>query len=729
MRTTSQLWGRAHELRAVDELLAATGERAGIALIEGATGTGKTRLLAAGAAMAEASGFALIRCGIAEFGDLVPLLPLLTALDHAALCTGPACTDLDAAEQRWVDDLVRRLRDPAGGVVLTVDDLQLADADIASRLRGTAARLPARRLAWLLARRTDADNPEVEELFESLAANGARRIRLGPLSEAATAALLGDLLGATPEPDLMSLAAGAGGNPLLVTHLALGLRDYAAVDIVGDRARLTSSDLPDRLRQIATRQPDAMDQAPVDGVAASGRELDPPPDRPTDSNPPATPPPAAGSVIWESRRDRPPQPAASPWDWPQVPRHHWSRTALPIEPAGADPDQLDPAWDDRNGDKEDADEEFEELPDDESGIHLPRRARSGARAENHAGRRRERSTEAGSLFAERLPAAMAANIRSRLHLAAGRVDEAVAEALLGVADAEQLERELQLPLALSTLATVALRRGDLTRSAEYIERCRLHLGHASEIAALCVLWLEGQLAAAQANAGWAMDQLRPLYDDPAALRLLLSQEPVAAGWLVRNGLAAGDDRRARAVASCAELLTGGDKDNVELQAAAAHAGGLLTESGTELRNAAQIYRDPWARASAWEDLGVLIAGLGAQADRDEAISNMNEALAGYEATGALRDIARVRGRLRRLGIRRQRWSRTDGPASGWASLTGTEQTVADLVAAGLTNRQVAARMFLSPHTVAFHLRHIFQKLEVSSRVELALQLAQRAQHS
>jgi DNA-binding CsgD family transcriptional regulator len=708
----------------MEELLAAAGKRAGIALIEGATGTGKTRLLAEGAALAEANGFALIRCGIAEFGDVVPLLPLLTALDHAALCTGPACTDLDAAEQPWVDDLVRRLRDPTGGVVLTVDDLHLADADTASRLRGTAARLPARRLAWLLARRTDEDNPEVEELFETLAANGARRIRLGPLSEDATAALLGDLLGATPEPDLMSLAAGAGGNPLLVTHLALGLRDYAAVDIVGDRARLTSSDLPDRLRQVAARQqPDEMGQASVDGVGATERELDARPDGPTDGNPPATP-----------------QPATPFWDWPQLPGYDWSppegagpRSAdtAPTEPDDADPDQPGPARDDRDGDEEDADEEdeeFDELTDEESGIHLPRRDRSAARAESRADRRPEQSAEAGSLFAKRLPAAMAANIRSRLHLAAGRVDEAEAEALLGVADAEQMERELQLPLALSTLATVALRRGDLTRSAEYIERCRLHLGDVGETAELRVLWLEGQLAAAQANAGWAMDQLRRLYDDPGALRLLLSQEPVAAGWLVRNGLAAGDDRRARGVASCAELLSDGYKDNLELQAAGAHAGGLLTESATELRNAAQIYRDPWARASAWEDLGALIAGLGDRADRDEAISNMNEALAAYEATGALRDVARVRGRLRRLGIRRRHWNRTNGPTSGWASLTGTEQAVADLVAAGLTNRQVAARMFLSPHTVAFHLRHIFQKLEVSSRVELALRLAQHAQH-
>jgi DNA-binding CsgD family transcriptional regulator len=52
-------------------------------------------------------------------------------------------------------------------------------------------------------------------------------------------------------------------------------------------------------------------------------------------------------------------------------------------------------------------------------------------------------------------------------------------------------------------------------------------------------------------------------------------------------------------------------------------------------------------------------------------------------------------------------------------LTDTERVVAALIAKGLTNRQAAAQMFLSPHTVSTHLRHIFAKLGIASRVELA----------
>jgi DNA-binding CsgD family transcriptional regulator len=55
----------------------------------------------------------------------------------------------------------------------------------------------------------------------------------------------------------------------------------------------------------------------------------------------------------------------------------------------------------------------------------------------------------------------------------------------------------------------------------------------------------------------------------------------------------------------------------------------------------------------------------------------------------------------------------------WGSLTDTERRVADLVAEGLTNREIGQRMFLSRHTIDFHLRHIYQKLHINSRVQLA----------
>jgi pimeloyl-ACP methyl ester carboxylesterase/DNA-binding CsgD family transcriptional regulator len=59
------------------------------------------------------------------------------------------------------------------------------------------------------------------------------------------------------------------------------------------------------------------------------------------------------------------------------------------------------------------------------------------------------------------------------------------------------------------------------------------------------------------------------------------------------------------------------------------------------------------------------------------------------------------------------------PAVGWEALTDAERRVAQLVAGGLANREVAERLFLSRYTVETHLKHVFAKLGVSSRAELA----------
>jgi len=101
-------------------------------------------------------------------------------------------------------------------------------------------------------------------------------------------------------------------------------------------------------------------------------------------------------------------------------------------------------------------------------------------------------------------------------------------------------------------------------------------------------------------------------------------------------------------------------------------------------------------------------------------------LAAWERAGAPRDETRVRARLRELGVHRR--SRVTAasvrPVSGWDSLTVAENRVAQLAAQGRTNKQIAEQLYLSPYTVATHLKHIFTKLDVISRVELARRAAE-----
>ena len=64
-----------------------------------------------------------------------------------------------------------------------------------------------------------------------------------------------------------------------------------------------------------------------------------------------------------------------------------------------------------------------------------------------------------------------------------------------------------------------------------------------------------------------------------------------------------------------------------------------------------------------------------------------------------------------------------GPTSGWRALTPTERDVVRLVSEGLANKDIATRLFISPRTVESHLTHVYNKLGVSSRVQLVKEAA------
>jgi DNA-binding CsgD family transcriptional regulator len=63
------------------------------------------------------------------------------------------------------------------------------------------------------------------------------------------------------------------------------------------------------------------------------------------------------------------------------------------------------------------------------------------------------------------------------------------------------------------------------------------------------------------------------------------------------------------------------------------------------------------------------------------------------------------------------------PTSGWGSLTPTERDVVRLVSEGLANNDIATRLFVSPRTVQTHLTHVYTKLGLTSRVQLAQEAA------
>ncbi|HET9736635.1 MAG TPA: helix-turn-helix transcriptional regulator, partial [Solirubrobacteraceae bacterium] len=149
---------------------------------------------------------------------------------------------------------------------------------------------------------------------------------------------------------------------------------------------------------------------------------------------------------------------------------------------------------------------------------------------------------------------------------------------------------------------------------------------------------------------------------------------------------------------CQSLVDGAVGPMIEAVALARQAPLLLEHAGT------------------CEDAAMLLSRDGRQ---NEAAALLAEALERYEQAGADAWARRVRTRLRALGVRPGARGSRRRPAHGWESLTETERAVSRLVGEGLTNGAVAKRLYISPHTVNTHLRHVFAKLDVSNRVALA----------
>jgi DNA-binding NarL/FixJ family response regulator len=201
----------------------------------------------------------------------------------------------------------------------------------------------------------------------------------------------------------------------------------------------------------------------------------------------------------------------------------------------------------------------------------------------------------------------------------------------------------------------------------------------------------------------------------AAIRRLLdeAQDPVARprglAAYVEIRLACGDVGAARAAADELASLAA-DRNAPYLRALADHVTGLVLLAESNPRAALAALRQAWA---GWRELDVphaaarvrVLIGLACRSlgDEDGAEMELDAARSVFQQLGAAPDLARVQD-LSRMTARK---------AAG--GLTAREVEVLRLVAAGKTNRQIAAELVISEKTVATHVSNIFTKLGLSSR--------------
>jgi ATP/maltotriose-dependent transcriptional regulator MalT len=242
--------------------------------------------------------------------------------------------------------------------------------------------------------------------------------------------------------------------------------------------------------------------------------------------------------------------------------------------------------------------------------------------------------------------------------------EAAADLGAALLETGQPERAVEVLLGSAGGEELVLIAGSpRVRYLEVLTRCWLALGRHAE----------AQRAADSAQ-GWA-----------SAVRL-----PMAAAWADRAAAAvalhAGDP--ARAAEQALSSAAAADEIGAPVEAALARtlAGRALAEAG----------------------------------QRDRAATELQRAAREFEACGALRYRDEAERELRKLGHHIHRRTRPgEADAAGLESLTERELQVARLAVDGKTNPQIAAELFLSKKTVETHLRNIYRKLNVSSRVTLA----------
>jgi DNA-binding CsgD family transcriptional regulator/tetratricopeptide (TPR) repeat protein len=304
--------------------------------------------------------------------------------------------------------------------------------------------------------------------------------------------------------------------------------------------------------------------------------------------------------------------------------------------------------------------------------------------------------------------------------AAGALDDAATAAETALALAEVGRNRSSDHYALALLARLALHRdGPTASTASAVADADAHLADTGPgLGAEAVLWVSA-LHAEAIGEPIALDlvllawQLHPL-------RYLLTWRLLAPD-LVRWLVAAGRSAEARTVVAD---VAAGAGDLPGRRAIAARCAALLDAgagagAGADLPEEAFASPRPMEVAAARMDAAR--RALATTGGRDAGVAHLREAVSIAESAGAAADVVGALDLARRYRVRLDSPVRATAAGNGPTGngLTAAERQVALLAADGLTNRAIGAELAMSRHTVDTHLRHVYRKLGLASRVELA----------
>lgn len=273
------------------------------------------------------------------------------------------------------------------------------------------------------------------------------------------------------------------------------------------------------------------------------------------------------------------------------------------------------------------------------------------------------------------------------------------------------------------LAAVATYRGDRAASAELLAPVAGDAGPASSPR---MSLTQGLLRTGAGDVSAGLAVLAPLLARAEDFRDPWPWSPPWLRIIARIALRAGRIDVARKAADVADTAARRNPGVASLQGTALHIRGSLSDDPEPLRQAVAVLRDsprPLLLADALVDLGIRLLPQGRM---EEGTGALTEAADLYRRTGVTSGLTTVSKTLRANGLRDIRISPpTRRPPTGWAALTPTEMRVVELISSGHTNRSAAAELAVSPNTVNTHLRAVFRKLGVRSRVQLTIAFRDR----
>ena len=310
---------------------------------------------------------------------------------------------------------------------------------------------------------------------------------------------------------------------------------------------------------------------------------------------------------------------------------------------------------------------------------------------------------------------------------AGDWDGSVAECEAALAVADEVGLHVGAVAVTSAwLAVIQLHRDDLDGAEQTLATAnrRLAAEPGPQLGMGVLNWAQARLLDAQGRRDEALALLQAAWD------LYMAGGPMTDPWsameFVRMCVSSGDNQRAAALLPVMDEQAAAVATPFTL-GQALRCRGLVERDADTLVRAVASYRQcprPLELAAACEDAAMVLAASGRL---EEGVPLWEEAVDLYERVGAERDLARIASQLRQHGVRRGTRRRHARATTGWESLTDTEHKVIALVAQRLSNPEVAERLFISRHTVESHLKHIYRKLGLSSRLELAAMALQRSQ--